>query len=71
LKKIYWNGRSGSMNIIDKLRFKLLMMKRVKAFTMSLQKGLPFSEARKITDEKYPASEEYREYEKGLKGKKT
>jgi len=43
------------------------MMKRVKAFTMSLQDGLSISEARKITDDRYPVSEEYREYEKGLK----
>jgi hypothetical protein len=57
------------MNLLDKLRFKLLMMKRVKAFTLSLQKGLSITEARKITDEEYPVSEEYLEYEKGLKVK--
>lgn len=59
------------MNILDKLQFKLLMMKRVKALTLSLQKGLSISEARKITDEKYPVSEEYREYEEGLKEKRS
>ena len=58
------------MNILDKLRFKLLMMKRVKAFTISLQNGLSIDAARKITDAKYPVSEAYLEYEKGLKKKK-
>lgn len=55
------------MNILDKLRFKTLLKKRAKEFTISLQAGLSIQTARKITDEKYPVSEEYREYEKELK----
>jgi hypothetical protein len=53
----------------DKLQFKLLMIKRVKAFALSLQAGLSISEAIKKIDEKYPVSEEYREFEKSLKEK--
>lgn len=58
------------MNILDRLKFKLLMMKRVKSFTMSLQRGLSIADAKKITDEKFPASKEYLEYESRLKENK-
>jgi len=58
-------------SIINNMLYKLLMMKRVKAFSNYMQDGMSMHDAMKEVDAKYPVSEKYLEYEKKLKEKET